>query len=95
MQTQCATISYILIWYGNWEINRKGRDRRNNLPSIRTPIRRASVPVVGYLSFLASNSAIANDFIAFEDHLLPLTYNNQWLSKRHGKKKYEYAWQRR
>lgn len=32
-------------------------------------MRRASVPVVGYLSFLASNSDIANDFIALEDHL--------------------------
>jgi hypothetical protein len=33
-------------------------------------MRMASVPVVGYLSFLASNSPIANDFIAFLDHLL-------------------------
>lgn len=32
-------------------------------------MRRASVPVVGDLIFLASNSDIANDFIAFDDHL--------------------------
>lgn len=31
---------------------------------------RDSVPVVGYLSFLASNSAIPNDFIALAAHLL-------------------------
>lgn len=29
----------------------------------------ASLPVVGYLSFLASNSPIASDFIALADHL--------------------------
>lgn len=33
------------------------------------PIRSASVPVFGYLSFLASSSAIAKDFIALADHL--------------------------
>lgn len=32
-------------------------------------MRMASVPVVGYLSFLASNSPMANDFIALLDHL--------------------------
>lgn len=37
---------------------------------------RASVPVVGYLSFLASNSAIANDFTALRDHLHPITQYN-------------------
>lgn len=63
MQTQ------LYVW--QLENNKKAWDRGNDLPSIRTPMRRASVPVVGYLSFLASNSAIANDFIAFEDHLLP------------------------
>lgn len=40
------------------------------IPSIRIPMRRDSVPVVGYLSFLASNSPIANAFIALLDHLL-------------------------
>jgi hypothetical protein len=40
------------------------------LPSMRIPMRMASVPVVGYLSFLASNSPIANDLIAVLDHLL-------------------------
>jgi hypothetical protein len=40
------------------------------VPSMRIPMRMASVPVVGYLSFLASNSPIANDLIAFLDHLL-------------------------
>lgn len=43
-----------------------------NLPSMRIPMRIASVPVVGYLSFLASNSPMANDFIALLDHLHPL-----------------------
>ena len=32
-------------------------------------MRMASLPVVGYLSFLASNSPIASDFIALADHL--------------------------
>lgn len=32
---------------------------------------RASVPVVGYLSFRASSSAIPNDFIDLADHLNP------------------------
>lgn len=36
-------------------------------------MRRASVPVFGYLSFLASNSAIANDLIALADHLNIIT----------------------
>jgi len=31
-------------------------------------MRMASLPVVGYLSFLASNSPIASDFIALADH---------------------------
>ena len=35
-------------------------------------MRSASVPVFGYLSFLASNSPIANDFIALADHLISL-----------------------
>lgn len=43
------------------------------VPSISKPIRSASVPVVGYLSFLASNSAIANDLIALLDHLISNT----------------------
>lgn len=32
----------------------------------------ASVPVFGYLSFLASNSPIASDLIALADHLKQL-----------------------
>lgn len=39
------------------------------IPSTKIPIRSASVPVFGYLSFLASNSAMANDLIALADHL--------------------------
>ena len=35
----------------------------------------ASVPVVGYLSFLASSSPIASDFIALADHLKPTPKN--------------------
>lgn len=53
-----------------------------DLPSIRTPMRRASVPVFGYLSFLASNSPITNDFTAFEDHLLPPNIIVNGLEKR-------------
>jgi hypothetical protein len=42
-----------------------------NKPSIKIPMRRASVPTLGYLSFLVSNSAIAYAFIALADHLKP------------------------
>lgn len=40
-------------------------------------MRKASVPVVGYLSFLASSSAMQNDFIALHDHLLPKMPNQK------------------
>jgi hypothetical protein len=43
--------------------------KKKKAPSIKIPKRRASVPVVANLSFLASNSAIVNAFIAFHDHL--------------------------
>jgi hypothetical protein len=37
-------------------------------PSTRMPMRSPSVPVVGYLIFRASSSAIANDLTARDDH---------------------------
>lgn len=40
-----------------------------NKPSTKIPMRRVSVPTLGYFSFLVSNSAIAYDFIALADHL--------------------------
>lgn len=48
----------------------KRKERLIVIPSIRIPMRRDSVPVVGYLSFLASSSPIANALIALLDHLL-------------------------
>lgn len=54
---------------------------------MRIPMRIASVPVVAYLSFLASNSPMANDFIALQDHLHPLTqYQNLNPNKPRNKK---------
>lgn len=41
----------------------------NSRPSTRMPMSRASVPVFGNLSFRASSSPIANDFIDLADHL--------------------------
>lgn len=38
-------------------------------PSTSMPISSPSVPVVGYLIFRASSSAIANDRTALDDHL--------------------------
>jgi hypothetical protein len=56
-------------------------------------MRSASVPVFGYLSFLASNSPIANDFIALADHLISLpqaqTITNNIGKNTHKKKKIE------
>lgn len=59
-------------------------------PSTRMPMRSPSVPVVGYLIFRASSSAIANDLTALEDHLggiimsvtimLPQEVPKEWLA---------------
>ena len=58
----------------------------NSIPSTKMPIRNASVPVSGYLSFLASSSAIANDLIALADHLyrtiVQYTYNSSIIQPR-------------
>jgi hypothetical protein len=45
-------------------------------PSTRMPMRSPSVPVVGYLIFRASSSAIANDLTARDDHLNPCQLPN-------------------
>ena len=54
-------------------------------------MRSASVPVFGYLSFLASSSPIANDLIALHDHLhsqhYPLTFFKNLNQPRNFKNK--------
>lgn len=45
------------------------QEENNKVPSIKIPMRSDSVPVLGYLSFLASSSPIANDLIPLHDHL--------------------------
>lgn len=63
----------------NLNVNRKlPQSWKATNPQLKFSLAKASsVSVFGYLSFLASNSAIANDFIALANHLKHQKFNKQ------------------
>ena len=71
------------INHGNQNRSNALKMHKTHWPSIKIPIKSASVPVFGYFSFLASNSPSPNDLIALADHQKPFTKTNIPIIKSH------------